>query len=315
MRDLDLTSLRLFVAVCETRNIARAGEAQHIVPSAISKRLAQLESTVGATLLARGRRGVLPTAAGEMLLEHARAMLASAERVARDMAAYGTGIRGQVRILATVSAIAEFLPDDIADFLQAPAHRDIRVDIEESLSRDLVRALREGTAPLGVCWDAADLEGLQTRVYRNDHLALVTHPAHALARLKRCSFERTLDFDHVGLPASTAVHTMLARAAAIVGKPINYRAVVSTFDAALRCVRADLGIAIVPREIVDPMAASFGLKVIPLSDRWGQRRFSICFRSEDHLSPSARMLVAHLEMRATKGSQSKPRRSSRSSTA
>ena len=301
MRDLDLTSLRLFVAVCETRNIARAGEQHHIVASAISKRLAQLEQVVGATLLERRRRGVTPTPAGEILLGHARAMLASADRVARDMADYGAGIKGQVRILATVSAVAEFLPDDIADFLQAPAHRDIRVDIEESVSRDLVRAVREGSAPLGVCWDAADLEGLQTRPYRSDHLALVTPPDHPLARRRRCSFEDSLDFDHVGLPGDTAVHIMLARAAAIIGRPINYRAVVSTVDASLRCVRANLGVTVAPREIVDPVAQSFGLKVVPLTDRWAQRRFTVCFRREQDLSPSARLLVAHLEKLAAAG--------------
>jgi len=295
MRDLALTSLRLFVAVCETRNIARAAEQHHIVASAVSKRLAQLEGTVGAALFERRRRGVTPTAAGEILLEHARGMLAGADRVARDMAAYGRGVKGQVRMLATVSAIAEHLPDDIADFLQAPAHQDIRVDIEESLSRNLVRALREGAASLGVCWNAADLEGLQTRPYRSDRLCIVAHAGHPLARRRRCRFEETLDFEHVGLPASTAVHTMLARAAAIIGRPLNYRAVVSTFDAALRCVRARLGIAVVPREVVEPVAAGFGLRTVALDDAWAQRRFAICFRSEDSLSPSARLLVAHLQ--------------------
>ena len=63
MRDLDLTSLRLFVAVCETRNIARAAEQQAIVGSAISKRLAALEDTVGTQLLVRRRHGVAPTPA------------------------------------------------------------------------------------------------------------------------------------------------------------------------------------------------------------------------------------------------------------
>ncbi len=58
MRDLDLTTLRLFVAVCETQNIARAGEQQHIVASAISKRLAQLEETVGTSLLDRAADAV-----------------------------------------------------------------------------------------------------------------------------------------------------------------------------------------------------------------------------------------------------------------
>lgn len=294
MRDLDLTTLRLFVAVCETRNIARAAQLHHIVPSAISKRLALLEQTVGNTLIERRRRGVVPTGAGEILLEHARAMLAAADRVGRDMAAYGNGITGQVRILASVSSIAEFLPDDIAAFLQVPAHRDIRIDIEEAVSSELVRSLREGVVPVGVCWDAADLAGLQTRSYRRDHLAIVAPLSHPLARRRRCAFEDTLGFDQVGLPASTAVHTMLARAAAIIGRPINYRAVVSTFDASMRCVRAGLGIAVVPREVAEPVAASLGIRVLPLTDDWAQRRFAICFNDEKRLSPAARMLVEHL---------------------
>lgn len=298
MRDLDLTSLRLFVAVCETRNMARAGEQQHIVASAISKRLAQLEDSVGVTLFERRRRGVIPTAAGEILLEHARAMLAAADRVERDMADYGTGIKGQVRLLATVSCMAESLPDDIASFLQVPEHRDIRVTVEESLSRDLVRSLREGSAPLGICWDAADLEGFQTRPYRGDALAAIVHPEHPLARLADCTFEQTLEFDHIGLPGQTAVHTMLARAAAIIGKPMAYRVVVSSFDASLRCVRANLGLTIVPREVVEPIYASFGVRVIPLTDSWAQRRFAICFRDEASLSPAAKLLVDYLLMKA-----------------
>ncbi len=294
MRDLDITSLRLFVAVCEARSIARAAELQHMVPSAISKRLAQLANSVGVPLFERHRRGVVPTDAGEMLLEHARGMLAGADRLARDMASYGRGVKGQVRMLASVSSIAEFLPDDIASFLQAPAHAEIRVDIEESLSRDLVRAIREGTAPLGVCWDAADLEGLQTRPYRSDHLAIVAHANHPIATLPHCSFAQTLDYDHVGLPASTAVQSMLIRAAAIIGRPLNYRAVVSTFDASLRCVRAGLGISVVPQETVGPSPHA-DVCVVPLTDAWAQRNFAICFRDAAALSPAARLLVAHLE--------------------
>src|SRR4051812_7354812 len=70
LRDLDLTTLRLFITVCETGNIARAGEQANIVGSAISKRLSQLEDTLGTPLLVRKRHGVAPTAAGLTLLEH-----------------------------------------------------------------------------------------------------------------------------------------------------------------------------------------------------------------------------------------------------
>jgi DNA-binding transcriptional LysR family regulator len=92
---------------------------------------------------------------------------------------------------------------------------------------------------------------------------------------------------------------MLARAAAIIGKPMAYRVVVSAFEASLRCVRANLGLAIVPREVVEPVSASFGVQVIPLTDSWAQRRFAICFRDEASLSPAARLLVDYLVRQAT----------------
>jgi len=115
-----------------------------------------------------------------------------------------------------------------------------------------------------------------------------------------CSFSETLDCEHVGLPASTAVYTMLARAAAIIGRPINYRAVVSSFDATIRCVRAGLGVAIMPREILG-MASSGqggqgvqGVNMVPLTDAWARRQFAICFRDGSPLSPAARTLVDYL---------------------
>lgn len=126
VKDLDLTSLRYFVAVCDTGNITRAAEQENLVASAISKRLAQLEEDLGVPLLERRRRGVAPTAAGEALLEHSRAILANATRIVQDVASFGGVQLGQVRLLATVSSIAEQLPDDVAAFMQMPEHRRIR---------------------------------------------------------------------------------------------------------------------------------------------------------------------------------------------
>ncbi|OOG58199.1 LysR family transcriptional regulator [Polaromonas sp. C04] len=294
MRDLDLTTLRLFVTVCETRNIARAGEQASIVGSAISKRLAALEDTVGTPLLLRRRRGVVPTPAGETLLEHARAMLASADQIERDMAAYAAGVKGQVRILATASAIAESLADDVAAFLTDPAHRDIQIDIEERVSSGVLRGLKEGSASVGICWDNADLEGLHTHPWRSDHLAVVTPKAHPLARHKTLRLAQALGYEQVSLPPSSAVRIMLQRAAARTGQSIKYRVVVATFEAALRVVRAGLAISVLPVELAQPYAAAFGLAIIPLTDPWAQRRFAICVRDEATLSTAARLLVAHL---------------------
>ena len=294
MRDLDLTTLRLFVSVCETGNIARAGERASIVGSAISKRLAQLEDTVGTPLLVRKRHGVSPTAAGQTLLEHARAMLDGAARIERDMGGYAAGLRGQVRILASVSAMAESLADDVAAFLQLPAHGNIQVDMEERVSPEIVRGVRDGTASVGVCWDAVDLGGLQSRPYRSDHLCMVLPPGHPLAAHRSLRFEQTLDYEYVSLPVISAVQVMLQRAAARLGRLLIHRVIVTNFEAALRVVRAGLAISLVPREVAEVYAGTYGLKIVPLAEPWAQRRFIICFRSIQALSPSAQLLVDHL---------------------
>jgi DNA-binding transcriptional LysR family regulator len=297
MPDLDLKTLRLLVAVSDLRSIARAAEQEHIEPSAISKRIAQLEATLGTPVLARHRRGVEVTPAGAALLEHARSILFSVDRIERDVAALGVAGRGQVRLLASASAIAESLLDDLAAFMRVPSNRDIQVDMEERISTDLVRELRDGSAALGVCWDHTPLDGLEQRPYRRDRLALAVPADHPLAAHRALRFEQTLDHDHVGLAPSTAVHTMLRRSAARSGHTVRYRVIVSNFDAALRVVAAGLGVSVIPAQVA-ANAAGLGIRVVALRDAWADRQFVVCYRRFDALQAAARRLVDHLSAAA-----------------
>jgi DNA-binding transcriptional LysR family regulator len=296
VQDLDVKTLRLFVAVCECRTMARAAEQEHIEPSAISKRIAQLEGDLGVELLMRGRRGVQPTPAGVALLDHARSILFTIDRIVSAAAAFSGGIHGHVRLLATASAIAEALLDDIATFMRIPANRNIKIDIEERVSRDLVRQIREGSASLGICWDSVDFQGLRQCSYRRDRLALAVHAGHPLAERTSLAFEETLDAEHVGLPPSTSVHAMLQRAAARSGRSIAYRVIVSSFDAALRVVAANLGVSVVPLEV--GRRSALDVRMVPISDAWAERRFAICFRELESLQPASQRLVEHLQLRA-----------------
>jgi len=297
MRDLDLITLRLFVAVCDTRNIARAAAQANLVGSTVSKRVAQLEEQVGTPLLVRRRHGVEPTAAGENLLEHARDLLLGARRIERDMAAFAAGVRGQVRLLATASVMAEKLVDDVAGFLHVPAHAGIHVELEERNSIQVVQGVREGVASLGICWHSphgAHLQGLQNQTYRNDRLALIVPADHPLAARGQLAFADALDFDYVGLPVNSAVQALLTRTAAEQGRPLRYRVIVSDFQAALRVVRARLAISVMPVEVAEPHAAAYGLCVVPLTDAWAPREFTLCFRDEQALTPAARLLLQYL---------------------
>jgi DNA-binding transcriptional LysR family regulator len=298
MQDLDLKSLRLLVAVCDSQNIKLAAQQEHIEPSAISKRMAQLEAVLKTPLLVRGRRGVQPTPAGLALLEHARNVLHTMERIEADVASFNRGIKGHVRMVASMSAIGESLLDDVAEFMRDDAHRNIQVDIEERFSKDLVRVVGDGAASLGVCWDNLDFQGLERMPYRSDELVLAVHPNHPLAGRAKLRFEQTLEYEHVGLSPSTAVYSMLQRAAARTGRVISYRVVVTNFDAALRVVEADLGISVLPRQIATRAHREGRLRVIALADAWASRRFAICFRDKRTLQPAAAQMVEFLASKA-----------------
>ena len=306
MRDLDLTTLRLFVAACDLQNIARAAEQEHIVASAISKRIAQMEQTIGVPLLERRRRGVKPTPAGQAVLENARTVLYTMDRIANDAASFSAGLVGQVRMVATVSAIAESLLDDVAAFMRAAPNRNIKVDIEERYSRDIASALRDGSAAVGVCWDNLDFGGLEHRPYRRDQLVLAVPRDHPLARSRSLRFEQTLDYEHVGLQPSAAVTTMLQRAAARAGRVLTFRVVVSNFDAAFRVVAAGLAISVVPQQVAASYAKMLDVQLVPLIDAWASRRFAVCFRRFDELPPPAQRLVEHLTEAAERAERARP---------
>jgi DNA-binding transcriptional LysR family regulator len=293
MRVFDPVSLRLFVAVCDERNIARAAEREAIAPSAVSKRISAMEAETGTQLLRRGRRGVMTTAAGEVLLRYARELLLSMDRAHAEIGALAAGVQGHVRVFASLSAIAEFVPEDIGAFVRR--YEKVRVSLDERVSSEVIRGVEEGRADIGICWDAADRRRLEAVPYKRDHLAVVVPTRHPLAARRTVAFEDTLQFEHVEILAGSIVRQMQQRYAAASGKSVRSRIQVTTFDAACRIVAAGLALAIVPLEVMAPFEQALGLKTVPLADTWARRRFVACVRDKAALSLAAQMLLESLE--------------------
>ncbi len=299
MRAFDPVSLRLFIAVCEERNIASAAQREAIVPSAVSKRIAQMEEQTGTQLLERGRRGVAITPAGETLWRYARESLQLMDRMQAELGAFADGVQGHVRVFGSMSAVAQFLPEDIGAF--ARAYDRVRVSFEEREIWEVVRGVEEGRADIGVCWDAVDLRKLRSFPYHADQLAAVLHPSHALAQRRSIAFEDTIDYEHVDIVARSIMKATQQGHAAAAGKRMRYRIQVSTVDAACRIVAANLALAIVPREEASAIQQALGLVVLPLRNAWASRKFVVAVRDEATLSVPARLLVDSLRASARAG--------------
>lgn len=295
-RHFDPVTLRLFIAVCEERNIARAAEREAIVASAVSKRIAAIEAEIGAPLLLRGRRGIEPTAAGHALLRQARDVLGVMDRMHVELSEFASGVQGSVRVVAAPSVLAERLAGDIGSFLAD--YPGVRVSLDERVSPEIVRAVREGVADVGVLWDATAMGELQLTRYRGDRLCVAMHAGHALARRRRIEFADAVDHLRVCVAPAGMMDVMLRRQAALIGKQLAYRVQVSGMDAAARIVAAGLGPAVLPFEAVELHTRGGGLVMVPLGEAWARRRFVVCTRAEGSLAASTRLLVDHLRQQA-----------------
>ena len=296
--DYDLTDLRLFVAMAEERNLTRGAARAFLAPSSASHRLRRLEDALQTPLFDRQPRGLEPTRAGEALLRHARQVFACIEQMHAELSPYASGIRGQVSLWANTHATHSYLPDDLAGFLKR--HPQVSVSLEERTSTEIAMAVAHGEIDVGVLADAgAQGAGVVLWPYRQDRLVLIVPQGHALAQRASVAFAEVLDQAFVMLHSGSAIHTFTMNAAAALGRHLDVRIQVRSFEAVCRMVGAGVGIGLVPRSAVPRAGLSEPPVVVALDEAWAQRDLQVCVRQGVALSGFASALVQHL--RASSG--------------
>jgi DNA-binding transcriptional LysR family regulator len=292
LRRLDLTTLQLFLAVHEEGTLTRAAEREAIAVSAASKRLLELEQAIGVALFVRKPRGMDLTPAGETLLTHARRMLLSVEKIGLELAEHAQGVRGYVRMVANLSAIVEFLPEDLRSFLQL--HEQVKLDLEERPSSNVVKGVEDSWADIGICSADVDARELHTALYRRDQLVLVAPGDHPLATRASVDFAESLDYDHIGLHTESSINSRSNLAARGAGKALRTRIHVPGFDAVCRMAQVGMGVGVIPRDVYAAIGRPLGLTAVTLNDDWASRELRIVVRDPTSLSPATAALYQHL---------------------
>jgi DNA-binding transcriptional LysR family regulator len=288
----DLNDLRLFLHVVEAGSITHGAERMHLAIAAASTRIRNMETTLGTPLLQRERQGVQPTPAGRTLVHHARVLLQQAERMHSELAQYAGGIKGQIRLLSNTNALTEFLPEPLSAFLAS--HPQVNIDLEERLSDEIVAAVAEGTADIGIVAATVEVTGLETVPFRTDRFVLVVAPQHPLATVERIAFSDALDCDFVGLDRMSALQRFLSEKAERIGRRLRLRVQLRSFDAVCRLVECNVGIGVVPATTAERHIKTMSIHKIELADEWAVRKLTICVRRQADLPIYARELVRHL---------------------
>jgi DNA-binding transcriptional LysR family regulator len=291
----DLVDLRLFLNVVEAGSITAGAERTHLALASASARILGMEESLGTVLLTRARRGVHPTPAGRALLQHARTILTQMEHMRGELGDYAKGLKGRIRLLCNTVSMTEYLPDRLGEFLAA--HSNVDISVEEQLSHDIVRAVAEGAADLGIVTASTETVGLETVPFLTDRLVLVVpvgHPLVALARQRPIEIPDADPYDAVGLIEGSALQAQRDEAAARRGVRLKYRVRLRSFDDLSRVIGHGVGVAVMPATAAARAAAALPVAVLPLNERFAVRPLVLCARRFDELPAYAKRLVEHL---------------------
>ncbi|MCQ4266264.1 LysR family transcriptional regulator [Pseudomonas stutzeri] len=288
----DLADLRLFIHIAESPSLTQGARRAHLSPAAASARIKALESQLDSRLLYRDSRGVELTPAGQKLLQHARLIMRQVDYLKSEFTEYGTDSAGHIRIFANTTAVTEFLPEVLAGFLaERPG---VTVDLQERLSRDIVRGVLDGSTDMGIIAGPVQAEGLQVLHFSTDRLLLAVPVGHPLAGEAQVTLRQTLAYQHIGLHEGSTLLTFLRDQVEKLGGQLSLRIQVSSFEAVCRMIEAGVGIGIIPESAARRHSRTMQLALVTLDEPWAVRERSILVRELDALPGSVRALIATL---------------------
>lgn len=274
----DFISIRLAVTCAQTGSLTAAARDCNLVLPAASRRLRELETALGESLFVRHSRGLAPTAAGRAFMRRGLTMLQEMDQLVAELADARQGVLRHLHLSCSSAAITQFLPPLIAQYEQV--HPEIRIEVEEQVSEQVVMALREGRADVGVFVEGPVTDGLEVVDFRTDELILIFPKGHPLSGQTPLPFEQTLEEQWISLNHGAAMLQQQQRAAIVAGRPLKLRMQVRSFDAVGHMVASGLGIAALPKGAGLSIVKSMKLAWRPLADSWAHRQLMIGIRDE-----------------------------------
>ena len=289
----DFADLRLFSRIAEEQNLSRGARRAFLSPAAASARLKALEEQLGTRLFYRESKGLSLTPAGEKLLRHARVIERQFEHVRSDFEEFSKDEVGHIRIFANTTAVTEFMPEVLAKFMaDRPA---VTVDLQERLTRDIVRGVLDGSADLGIISGPITAEELQVVHFSTDKLVLCTPVGHPLAMASReIAFADTLDYPHVSLHEGSTLHAFLTDLVRDQRRRLQIRIQVRSFEAMCRMIEAGVGIGVVPLSAALRHSKTMQIEISELADAWAIRERAVIVRDIEGLPGCARDLIDEL---------------------
>lgn len=286
------TALRYFLEVAQCGSVSLASQRLHVAMSAISRQIANLELQLGTPLFERHARGMVPTAAGEILARHARRISLEAEQAVEAIHALASLRSGAVRIATSDAFANELVPAACAQFQQD--YPGVRFEVLVCPTSQVSGKVLAGDAEIGLCFSLAPVKDIRVVHRQTAPVVAILPPGHALARKRRVSLAEITRYPLALPPAETAVRQVVDMACARQELALDPVLVSSHAQTLLKFVQHSNGVSVSSEVSVRHLVASGELIAKPIADAgMDLRDIEVQTLSERTLQPATE---AYLEL-------------------
>lgn len=239
----------MLAAVAAGGSLAHAAKELHITPSGVSQQMAKLERESGHVLLEPCGRGVRLTHAGQVLAEHASAVMRVVATAEADLADLRTEAVGPLRVGAVGTALRAITIGALTEL--ADSHPRLVPTVRDGEGIELLPALAAGDLDVVLIdsWRGRPPRlprGMSTRVLASERIDIALAAAHPAADSDTIRLDRLADDVWASCPPGSEPHEALLALSREYGMEPEIRYTVSEYSTQLDLVAAGLAVALVP---------------------------------------------------------------------
>ena len=284
---IDVLGVQAFVAVADCGSFNQGASSLSITPTALTRRLQNLEAALGVRLVERTTRSVALTVTGAGFLPRARHLLAEMSMALREIRESGKALQGNVSMACVPTVGVQYLPAVIQEYSRR--YPSNRIKILDRASQGVAEAVLRREAEFGITIAEAHFPELDSVAILQDRFALVCRADHAWARRRSVRW-RQLEGQPLIVPgAGSSNRPLLDVALGALQVPLLFTYEVQRSATAVGLVAQGVGMAIVPRLSVQ-RGSYPGLRMIALTEPVVTRSFVLISRKGSALSPAAQAL-------------------------
>ncbi|OHB64231.1 MAG: hypothetical protein A2Y76_15930 [Planctomycetes bacterium RBG_13_60_9] len=286
---MHVETLKIFCDLADFRSFSKTAEKHLLSQSAISQQLAQLELAHKCQLIARKKRPIELTTAGQVFYRAAKDILERYDQLKSELNALKTGVETRINIAAISSIGMHSLPDYVKKFMIR--YPNVNMHIEYFSADKVYELVHNGEADIGLVAVPKKDKRLDVYEFQDEPLVLVCSPKHPLAGeskvdIHKLQFERFIAFEKE-VPTRVWIDNILSRYSTVVRPVMEF----DNIETVKRAVEINAGVSILPQITVAQEVAGGTLRVVPLSNERFTRPTGIMVRKGRILSQAARYLI------------------------